>query len=139
MTGNCICGAVSVTIDEKPEFINDCDCGLCRKAGAAWGYFPSASVKTSGKTVSFVRSDKKNAGVEIHSCEKCAATTHWVLTKSFQEQNESADQVGVNMRLFDPSELTGVEVRFPNGKDWDGESPYGYRRKAMTISDSLPW
>lgn len=139
MTGHCLCGAVSVTIDAKPDFINDCNCSLCRKAGGAWGYFPSASVATAGKTMSATRRDRKPPGVEVHACAVCATTTHWVLTKSFKAQNPSADQVGVNMRLFDPDALNGVEVRFPNGKDWDGKGPFGYRRQALTISDSTPW
>ncbi len=139
MTGKCLCGATSVTIDAKPEFINDCNCSLCRKAGGAWGYFPSASVQTRGKTFSISRRDKESPGVEIHSCETCATTTHWILTNSFKDQNPSVDQMGVNMRLFDPDELEGVEVRFPNGKDWVGEGPFGYRRTALTISASTPW
>jgi hypothetical protein len=57
VTGTCLCGAVSVTVDTRPEFINDCNCSLCRKAGAAWGYYPSSSVTTSGNTVPFVRRD----------------------------------------------------------------------------------
>ena len=138
MMGHCLCGAVSITIDAKPDFINDCNCTLCRKAGAAWGYFPSSSVTTAGNTVSFLRRDKTPA-IELHSCANCATTTHWVLTKSFKEQHPSVDQMGVNMRLFDPDELNGVELRFPNGKDWPGEGPFGYRREAMTISDSAPW
>lgn len=139
LTGTCLCGAVSITLEAKPEFINDCNCSLCRKVGAAWGYFPSASVAVSGKTVSFVRRDKDPAGVEVHSCEICGATTHWLLLKAFKELHQLPDTMGVNMRLFDPDELNGVEVRFPNGKDWFGEGPYGYRRTAMTISDSTPW
>jgi hypothetical protein len=139
MTGTCLCGAVRVTIEAKPAFINDCNCSLCRKVGGAWGYFPSAVVTAEGNTTLFVRRDKKSPGVEIHSCADCATTTHFVLTKAFKAQNPSADQVGVNMRVFDPDELKGVEVRFPNGKDWAGEGPFGYRRDAMTISDSTPW
>ena len=50
MTGHCLCGAVSVTIDEKPDYINDCNCSLCRKSGGAWGYFDPSIVKTSGET-----------------------------------------------------------------------------------------
>jgi hypothetical protein len=139
MTGDCLCGAVSVTIKAAPEFINDCNCSLCRKAGAAWGYFPSSSVTTIGTTVPFIRRDKVNPGVEVHSCASCDTTTHFVLTDSFKAQNPSADVVGVNMRLFDPSELNGVEVRYPNGKDWPGEGPYRYRRAALTIGDGSPW
>lgn len=139
MTGNCLCGAVSVTIEAKPEFVHDCNCSLCRKSGGAWGYYPSSMVTTTGNTVSFLRRDKENAAAELHSCKQCGTTTHWTLTESFKEQNESVDLMGVNMRVFDPDELKGVEVRFPNGKDWSGEGPFGYRREAKTIGESWPW
>jgi hypothetical protein len=139
MTASCLCGAVSVSIDAKPAFINDCNCSLCRKAGAAWGYFPSSAVTKNGDTNFFVRRDKAAPGVEVHSCAECATTTHFALTAAFKERNASADLVGVNMRLFDPDELEGVEIRFPNGKDWPGEGPYEYRRAAMTVSDTARW
>ena len=139
MTGACLCGAVSITLNARPEFINDCNCSLCRKAGAAWGYFPSSEVTVSGDTVSYVRTDKAAPGVAVHSCAACSATTHWVLIESFKQQHNLPDQTGVNMRLFDPDELSGIEVRYPDGKAWTGDGPFESRRAAMTISDSLPW
>ena len=139
MTSNCACGAVSVSIDTKPDFIHDCNCSLCRKSGGAWGYFSSASLKTSGETISYSRGDRAVPGVAIRSCSICAVTTHWVLTEAFKKQNPDADQVGVNMKLFDPDDLQGVEVRFPDGKAWTGEGAFTYRRPSMTISDILPW
>jgi hypothetical protein len=90
-------------------------------------------------TAPFSRRDKNSPAVEVHSCAICATTTHFVLTQSFKERNRSADLIGVNMRLFDPNDLHGVEIRFPNGKDWPGEGPYEYRRAAMIISDTTPW
>ncbi|MBI1339249.1 aldehyde-activating protein [bacterium] len=139
MTSACCCGAVSVTIAAKPDFIHDCNCSLCRKSGGAWGYFPSASVRTRGVTRSFARADRTTPGVEVHSCVVCSATTHWTLTARFKALNPTADQVGVNMRLFDPDELAGVEVRFPDGKAWSGTGPYGYRRPALTIGPASRW
>ncbi len=139
MTGECVCGAVSVTIGAKPEFIHDCNCALCRKSGAAWGYFPTAMVATNGKTVAFVRRDLEDPAVEVHSCPICGATTHWVTSQSFQARNPSLDRMGVNMRLFDPADLEGIEVRFPNGADWSGDGPFDYRRQAQTIGDDWRW
>ena len=140
MTGTCICGAISVRIEAKPAFIHDCNCSLCRKTGAAWGYFPSSSVSmTSQDTDVFVRRDRENPVVAIHSCRACGATTHFTPSASYARQKPSVDQMGVNMKLFEPDELDGVEVRFPDGKGWSGEGPFGYRRDAMVISSSLPW
>jgi hypothetical protein len=130
---------VTVTIDAAPEFINDCNCTLCRKSGAAWGYFTSASATASGPTAPYVRADKAAPAVEVHSCARCGATTHFVLTTSFRSRHPGADLVGVNMRLFDPDEFQGVEIRFPDGRAWSGEGPYEYRRAALTGGEGVRW
>ncbi len=139
MTGQCLCGAVNVSIDTKPAFIHDCNCSFCRKSGGAWGYFPTGQVRTSGETRSFLRTDKANAAAAVHACTICGGTTHWVLSEAFRTQNPTVDLMGVNMRLFDPDTLDGVDVRFPDGKGWTGEGPFRYRRQAMTISTTAPW
>lgn len=139
MTGHCLCGAVSITIETRPEFINDCNCSLCRKAGAAWGYFAASCIEATGKTVAYTRRDKPVPAVDVHSCEICAATTHFVMTDTFKKQNENVDFAGVNMRLFDPDALEGIEVRYPDGKAWDGEGAFEQRRPAMTIGADMRW
>ena len=140
MTGTCICGATEITIDARPEFIHDCNCGLCRKTGAAWGYFPSAavSVKAAASTT-YERDDKAAPVVAIHACADCATTTHFTASESYAALHPEVDQVGVNMKLFDPDELIGVEVRYPDGKNWSGTGPFGYRRDPMTVSQDLRW
>ena len=139
MTTTCLCGAVSVTIEAKPAFINDCNCSMCRKTGAAWGYFAPASVTATGETVTYSRDDKAAPAVDIHSCASCGTTTHWTRTGAFIQKHQTNDMAGVNMRLFDPDELAGVEVHFPDGKAWSGEGPFGYRRAAMAISETTRW
>ena len=139
MTGTCLCGAVTIRVDEKPHYIHDCNCSLCRKAGAAWGYYTTANAVAEGATDVFVRTDKKTPIVEIHSCQACGATTHFLPTVTSRSPGDAPGTLGVNMRLFDPDELTGVEVRYPDGKQWTGSGPFGYRRAAMSISQSMRW
>ena len=139
MTANCLCGAVRITIGTKPGFINDCNCSMCRKTGGAWGYFAPDTVTATGDTVAVQRSDKPAPAVEIHSCASCGTTTHWVRTEAFIGQYGANDLTGVNMRLFDPDALMGVEVHFPDGKNWTGEGPFAYRREALTISETTRW
>ncbi len=139
MTGSCLCGSVHVTIEAKPEFIHDCNCNLCRKSGGAWAYYPTGMVAVAGETVKFLRTDKANAAAEVHSCTKCGSTTHWSFSDEFMTANAGVDLMGVNMRIFDPQALTGVEVRYPDGAAWAGAGPFEYRREAMTIRESWPW
>ena len=139
MTGSCICGATTVTIDQAPTFIHDCNCSLCRRSGAGWGYFGSSEVKATGETLSIERTDKAMASVTVHACSSCGTTTHYTLSEAFLKDNPEADQVGVNMKLFEASELEGVEVRFPDGASWSGSGEFGYRRDPITISADCSW
>ena len=139
MTGSCLCGAVSVTIDAPPDFIHDCNCNLCRKSGGAWGYFSSSQVRADGLTSSVMRTDKADPAAEVHSCQACSTTTHFTMAKSFTDRHGPIDMVGVNMRLFSPGELEGVEVRFPNGSGWSGDGAFDYRRPAVVIGGDAGW
>ena len=107
--------------------------------GYCWGYFPPAALSTSGPTTSFTRTDKTLAAVEVHACSACASTTHWVRTDAFKREHGTDDMVGVNMRLFDPDELSGIEVQFPDGKNWDGNGAFGFRRDAIAIGEDTRW
>lgn len=139
MVNTCACGRVKITVQHKPSYIYDCDCTLCRKSGAAWGYFKTAEVEVDGKTAAFSREDKSLPIVEIHSCVVCGATTHFLITEAYREENPKVDQIGVNMRLFDIEQLIDVEIEYPNGKDWSGEGKFGFRRQSRTLKPGATW
>lgn len=139
MTGTCLCGAVGVTIDAKPDFIHDCNCTLCRKSGGAWGYFSASQVLVKGATSRVKRTDKPDPAAEVHSCPACSATTHFTMAEAFTERHGPVDMVGVNMRLFSSPDLEGVEVRFPNGQNWSGAGAFDYRRPPVTVKGDIGW
>jgi len=118
MKGVCACDGVTVTLDRKPEYINFCDCSLCRRTGAVWGYYELAEVSVSGNLTSFVRRDLDEVYLATEFCPTCGTTVHWVPLPDRDSQ-----RTGVNMRLFDPAEIAGIESRFPNGLDWVDEPP----------------
>ena len=130
---SCHCGSVQVTLTQRPEFINDCNCSLCSKSGGVWGYFSWSDVEISGPTQTYERNDRSSPVVQIHFCSSCGSTTHWSLTETYLEKSGHVDRMGVNMRLFDSDQLTGVEVRFPDGKAWSGEGEYEYRRETIVL------
>ncbi|MEM7664946.1 MAG: aldehyde-activating protein [Pseudomonadota bacterium] len=123
MIGSCHCGAVSVTIASKPDYINLCDCSLCAKSGGAWGYFISAEVTIDGQTKGYRRADYAEPAIEMHFCTTCSAVSHWVLTEHCE-----GDRVGVNMRIFEPSDLDGIEARTLDGRNWFGKTAAAHRR-----------
>ena len=135
MKGRCACGAVTVTLDQRPELVVFCDCSLCQRVGAIWGYFAPAEVLVEGAISSFSRPDKDQPAVDIHFCSGCGCCTHWQLTPTFAH----LERTGVNMRLFEWRELAGIEAQFADGSGWDGKSQVTYRRDPVTIgSDPIP-
>jgi hypothetical protein len=132
LTLSCHCGRVGLEIARRPDHINECNCTLCRKTGARWGYFDPALVNVRGATRSYRRRDKDEPGAEIHFCGACGTTTHFTLTPEAVAKFGTG-LTGVNLRLADESDLAGIELRYPDGYAWSGAGPFGYVREARII------
>lgn len=132
MTLECFCGGLQLTTAHKPDFVHACNCDLCRKAGARWGYFGPEQVKVSGQSASFRRRDKDQPAVDIHFCPQCGSTTHFRLTEA-EIASHGDTMMGVNVGLADESDLTGVELRYPDGKNWSGDGEFGYVRESRIL------
>lgn len=124
-TMTCLCGQVTVTAEKSPDFIHACNCTLCSKSGAWWGYFSPGEVTVTGETRGYVRQDKARPACELRFCPKCGSTTHFVLTEAAIAVHGNT-MAGVNMRLAPESDLAGIELRFPDGRGWAGEGPFEY-------------
>lgn len=118
MKGTCPCGGVTVTVPREPEYLNSCDCTLCFRLGALWGYFDPDEVAVAGETKAFRRSDIE-VWLDTNFCPTCSAVVSWTAVRDIGEP-----RMGVNMRLFDPDELIGVPIRFPNGRDGGDDEPW---------------
>ena len=133
----CLCGAVRIKIDKRPAYIHECNCALCRKSGALWGYFPPSEVSVEGAANGYCRGDKDDPAAELRFCPDCGATTHWVLTASAVARFGNS-LMGVNMRLADESDLAGIKLRYPDGQAWSGEGDFGYVRDARILGQDAP-
>ena len=127
MTGACHCGGIAIALARHPDYANDCNCSLCTKSGAVWGYYPSADVEIEGGTGRYVRTDRERPSVRLHFCPTCGTATHWTPTDA------TSDRMGVNLRLFPPGALVGIEVRYPDGRNWSGEGDWGHYREPSTF------
>jgi len=129
---SCLCGEVRIGVAKRPDFINECNCGLCGKLGARWAYFHPSEVQIEGETKGYRRPDKADPAVEIRFCGNCGATTHFVLTASAIEKFGNV-QLGVNARLADETDLAGTELRYPDGRAWSGQGAFDYVQEARVI------
>lgn len=113
ISGQCHCGAVRVTVSRSPDYVNECNCSLCRSLGARWVYYASSEVEISGETSGYVRADLSPASLVFHHCPTCGTTTHWSPLK-----HGPHTRMGMNARLFDEDFTDGIEFRYPDGKNW---------------------
>jgi hypothetical protein len=132
MTLTCLCGAVCVAFDIRLDFVNECNCVLCRKSGARWAYLEPDAARIDGDTRGFTRTDKPDAAADLRFCPTCGTTTHFTLTDEAAERF-GTQILGVNVRLADEAELAGVELRFPDGAHYAGVGEIPYLRAPITI------
>jgi hypothetical protein len=112
--------------------MHECNCSLCVKTGARWGYFGAEQVIVAGETRGYARADKPDPAAEIRFCARCGSTTHFVLTPSAVAKFGNT-MIGVNLRLADERDLAGVELRYPDGRTWSGEGEFEYVRDARVL------
>jgi hypothetical protein len=127
MKGTCHCGAVRIEVRDRPSYLNLCNCSLCFKLGAMWGYYPIAEVSIEGPVRRYTRADTHKPELHLNFCDACGATTHWSRIGA-----QSHDRTAINMRLFEFSDLSGVEVRYGNRRDYDRIDPQpSYREPSV--------
>ncbi|MGB3754426.1 MAG: GFA family protein [Parerythrobacter sp.] len=132
MTGSCHCSRVTVTLAEAPDYINLCDCSLCWKSGGAWGYFDETEVRVTGETSAYRRVDKREPAVRMRFCARCGTTTHWQRTEHYSD-----GLTGVNMRIFTPTDIAGIEVRTLDGRNWQGDTIPGKRCATGLLGENV--
>jgi hypothetical protein len=132
---SCLCGRVNIEIGKRPDYINECNCTLCSKSGARWAYFHPSQVGIEGATQGYSREDKADPNAQIRFCQRCGATTHFVLTESAISRFGKNSLMGVNMRLANERDLVGIELRYPDGRAWSGEGGFGYVQDARVIGE----
>ena len=134
---SCLCGQIRVTVAKRPDYVHECNCTLCRKAGARWGYFHPSEVSVEGTAQGYCRDDKDDPNAQIRFCPTCGSTTHFVLTPSAVARFGDS-LMGVNLRLADEHDLAGVELRFPDGQAWSGAGDFAYVRAARLLGEDAP-
>ena len=107
LTARCVCGRATVRVPSAPDFIMHCNCSLCTRLGARWGYYPPDELVVDETMLdSFVREDAANPCVRVYRCATCGCATHYRLIRDIGRSFS-----GVNAQLFEPDAIAGVEVR----------------------------
>ena len=111
-TASCHCGAIQITLDQKPESLTECNCSICRRYAALWAFYTPDSAQlsfASDVTLNYLW-DKEI--LKFYFCKNCGCVTHNIETR-----DPVASRIAVNARMMSPEDIMGIKVRTFDGAD----------------------
>ena len=100
----CHCGNASLTFEQLPETVRDCDCPICNRLGALWADYDTSEVvvKTKNPLATYSWGDGE---YKMHHCTNCGCTTHYTATE-FSTNSE----LGINLKMLDRKLLELIPI-----------------------------
>ncbi|KAI9837234.1 MAG: hypothetical protein M1819_000308 [Sarea resinae] len=109
---SCHCGAITVTVPRLPECVYLCQCTICRRYGAAWGYYHPDEVQIDTKpnavTKQYVWGDRD---LSFNFCDNCGCVCYWWPIRP-PPTDGGEYQMGLNTNNVDPELLKLVDRKF---------------------------
>ncbi len=102
---SCHCGNVSLTFEELPSSVRDCDCPVCNRLGALWADFEPGKVIVNTTTSPTATYRWDDGDYEMHHCPKCGCTTHYTATEACIKP-----ELGINLRMLDRKQLELIPI-----------------------------
>lgn len=109
---SCHCGNVKIQLPALTDTATECNCSICFRYGARWGYFKQKEVSvTVGKhgVQSYSHGDNMIAFV---SCKRCGCLTHYTSVDSGPDS-----RFAINYRMVDAELNNALIIRHFDGAD----------------------
>nr|QIH44547.1 aldehyde-activating protein [Vibrio ziniensis] len=110
LTGHCHCGNITLKIPHLSKTATECNCSICSRYAAIWGYFKDSEVKIITKENNVGDYSWGDKDIIFHHCTNCGCITHY---SSANKSN--SERVAVNYRMFNPTILTTIKIRHFDG------------------------
>ena len=112
MQGSCHCGNISIKLNKEIDLVTSCNCSICHRYGAIWGYFQTSEVEVGNpelKTQTYQHGDKY---IDFLHCATCGCVTHYTPTKKME-----SNKMAVNLRMMPKAILDSINIRLFDGAD----------------------
>ncbi|MDH3219604.1 MAG: aldehyde-activating protein [Gammaproteobacteria bacterium] len=102
----CHCGNIRLEAAQLPATLTSCNCSICHRLGALWGYFDAAEVgiKTGAQPLSAYSWGDRS--ITYHCCSRCGCTTHYTMTEP-----DGRERVAINCRMAPATEIGAIPIR----------------------------
>lgn len=106
----CHCGNIKLKIPNLTDTMTSCNCSICARYAALWGYFVQSDVEISvGEygSLQYCRGDRE---ILFHFCNQCGCVTHYSAIVALP-----TSRVAVNYRMLEPQLIKRLAVRYFDG------------------------
>lgn len=115
MIANCHCGNIIIEVEHLPASITSCNCSICHRLGALWGYYTPEQVNVSFRhktTSTYIWGEKE---IVLHTCPQCGCSTHYTTTDKVKDK-----RVGLNCRMMDRKAIESIPIKYFDGANsWE--------------------
>lgn len=111
-TGQCHCGRITLTIDFLVDSVTTCNCSICRRYNAVWGYYRRDQVTLDITEAAALPYQWNDCMIDFVHCRFCGCITHYEDVELTPES-----RLAVNFRMFAPSLWEAIRVRIFDGAD----------------------
>lgn len=108
---SCHCGTVKIEVAKAPRALTSCNCSICRRYGALWGYYEPDEVRVTGSS-GIARYSWGEESIYFCHCIKCGCVTHYESSSKVENP-----KTVVNFRMADPALIASIQVRKFDGAD----------------------
>jgi hypothetical protein len=112
---SCHCGKVRIEVGALPATVTDCNCSICRRYGALWGYYRRDQVRLMADPDALSAYVWGDRTIEFWHCRNCGCMTHY---QSVEKKPDS--RFVINARMLPLATLQSLKVRRLDGADsWE--------------------
>lgn len=110
--GACHCGRIRFTLPYLPQRITRCNCSVCRRYAAGWGYYQRREVAMTIADETEAAYAWNDHMIRFIHCRHCGCLTHY---EDVERTPES--RLAVNMNMVAPALWQDLPVRYFDGAD----------------------
>ncbi len=95
LEGTCHCGKIKWIVTADIKSVTACNCTICSRYGALWGYgYIDHDINVTGSSSLYRRQD--GSSTDFHFCSYCGCLTHYISSKP---GDDGKQWTAVNLRM----------------------------------------